>query len=203
MTTNPLPARKVCVYCGSSEDTDRVYIEAAYRLGEILAEHSVEILYGGGAIGCMGQLARGALARGGRVIGVIPKFMQELEWGQKGLTQLQVVEDLRERKHLMMAETDAVIALPGGSGTLEELLEALTLKRLGLYMKPIVLVNVRHFFDPLLEMLQRCIAERFMDARHAAIWQVVETPEAVLQALREPLKWDRGAVAYATVRKLL
>ena len=115
-----------------------------------LPEHSIVTVYGGGAIGSMGRLAEGVLSKGGRIVGVIPRFMQELEWDHKGLSELQVVENMRERKHIMLTDSDAAIALPGGSGTLEELLEAISLKRLGIYLNPIVLVNVRGFFDPLL-----------------------------------------------------
>src|SRR5208283_4762849 len=157
------PIRKVCVYCASSEKSDAIYLDAARRVGEILAENSIVTVYGGGAIGSMGRLAEGVLAKGGKIIGVIPRFMQELEWDHKGLTELQVVENMRERKHIMLTDSDAAIALPGGSGTLEELMEAISLKRLGIYLNPIVLVNVRGFFDPLLALLRRCIEERFMD----------------------------------------
>src|SRR5262249_19594441 len=143
------------------------YREAAFRLGAVLAEERVGIVYGGGARGSMGALADGALSKGGRVVGILPRFMAELEWGHPGLTELELVEDMRVRKHMMLARSQAAIALPGGCGTLEELLEAITLKRLGLYLSPIVLVNTRGFFEPLLELLARAINENFMDQRHA------------------------------------
>jgi uncharacterized protein (TIGR00730 family) len=114
----------------------------------------------------MGALADGALSRGGRITGVLPRFMNDLEWGHAGLTELHLVEDMHTRKHRLLSGSYAVVALPGGSGTLEELLEAITLKRLGLYFGPIVLVNTRHFFDPLLQLLASAIEERFMDERH-------------------------------------
>jgi uncharacterized protein (TIGR00730 family) len=192
--------RKVCVYCASSAKSDEVYLEAARRLGEILAENSITTVYGGGAIGSMGRLAEGALSRQGKVIGVIPRFMQELEWDHKGLTELQVVENMRERKHIMLTDSDAAIALPGGSGTLEELMETISLKRLGIYLKPIVLVNTRGFYQPLLELLKRCIDERFMDERHAAMWQVVERAEDVLSAIRTAPSWNHEARQFATLR---
>ncbi len=155
--------RAVCVYCASSRTSHPDYRAAARRLGEVLAHEGVGIVYGGGAVGSMGALADGALSAGGRVIGILPRFMAELEWGHKGLTDLQLVEDLRTRKHMMLTLSQAAIALPGGSGTLEELLEAITLKRLGLYLNPIVLVNTRGFFTPLLEVLTRAVDEHFMD----------------------------------------
>src|SRR5215831_288547 len=165
--------RAVCVYCASSRSAHPDYRTAARRLGEVLATEGVGIVYGGGAVGSMGALADGALSRGGRVIGILPRFMAELEWGHKELTELQLVEDLRTRKHLMLTLSQAAIALPGGSGTLEELLEAITLKRLGLYLNPIVLINTRGFFNSLQELLSRAVEEHFMDPRHLLMWQVV------------------------------
>src|SRR6187402_2013245 len=160
------PARAVCVYCASSRASHPEYREAAFRLGEVLATQGLSIVYGGGARGSMGALADGALSKGGRVVGILPRFMADLEWGHAGLSELELVEDMRIRKHLMLARSQAAIALPGGSGTLEELLEAITLKRLGLYLNPILLVNTRGFFNPLLDVLNHAIAEHFMDERH-------------------------------------
>src|SRR3979490_1598163 len=169
--------RAVCVYCASSPLAHPDYRAAARRLGEALAAQGVEIVYGGGALGSMGALADGALSHGGRVIGILPRFMAELEGGEQGLTDLQLVEDLRARKHMMLTLSQAAIALPGGSGTLEELLEAITLKRLGLYLNPIVLVNPRGFFTPLLAVLTRAVEERFIDPRPLMMWQGGATPQ--------------------------
>jgi uncharacterized protein (TIGR00730 family) len=191
--------RSVCVYCASSRIAHPDYRAAAYHLGEVLARASLGIVYGGGAAGSMGALADGALSAGGRVIGILPRFMAELEWGHKGLTDLQLVEDLRTRKHLMLTLSQAAIALPGGCGTLEELLEAITLKRLGLYLNPIVLVNTRGFFAPLLELLERAVDERFMDPRHLAMWQVVAAPEEVPAALASAPAWSAAARSFAAV----
>jgi uncharacterized protein (TIGR00730 family) len=191
--------RAVCVYCASSRISHIDYRSAAFRLGEVLAQEGVAIVYGGGAVGSMGALADGALSRGGRVIGILPRFMAELEWGHKGLSDLQLVEDLRARKHTMLALSQAAIALPGGSGTLEELLEAITLKRLGLYLNPIVLVNTRSFFAPLLDLLARAVEERFMDPRHRLMWQVVATPEEVPGALATAPAWSAEARSFAAV----
>jgi uncharacterized protein (TIGR00730 family) len=191
--------RAVCVYCASSRIAHPDYRAAARRLGEVLAREGVGIVYGGGAVGSMGALADGALSRGGRVIGILPRFMADLEWGHKGLTDLQLVEDLRTRKHMMLTLSQAAIALPGGSGTLEELLEAITLKRLGLYLNPILLVNTRGFFEPLIELLSRAVEERFMDERHRLMWQVVGTPEEVPAALASAPPWSPEARAFASV----
>ena len=189
--------RRVCVYCASSELCDKSFKSEAYRLGELLAENGTRIVYGGGRCGLMGQLASGALARGGHVIGIMPRFMQELEWGHPGLTELEIVEDMRERKHRMLTGSDAAIALPGGCGTLEELLEAITLKRLGIYLRPIIIVNMRGYFDPLLEMLDRAAQERFMDVRHLEMWRVAKNAEQALDAIKTSSAWSAEARQYA------
>jgi uncharacterized protein (TIGR00730 family) len=197
--SEPQPRRAVCVYCASSQTSHREYREVAFRLGAVLAGVGLEVVYGGGARGSMGALADGALSRGGRVVGVLPRFMADLEWGHPGLTELELVEDMRVRKHMMLTRSQGAIALPGGSGTLEELLEAITLKRLGLYLNPILLVNTRGFFDPLLELLARAIEERFMDARHARMWEVVSQPEEVPEALNRAPRWDVEARGFAAL----
>jgi len=191
--------RAVCVYCASSRQAHPDYRAAAHRLGEVLANAGIGIIYGGGAVGSMGALADGALARGGRVTGILPQFMADLEWGHRRLTELQLVEDLRTRKHLMLTLSQAAIALPGGSGTLEELLEAITLKRLGLYVNPIVLVNTRAFFAPLLALLEQAVSEHFMDPRHLDMWQVVATPEEVPEALASAPAWSPEARSFAAL----
>lgn len=197
-TGAPPAIRRVCVYCASSSESDPEHRDAARGLGAHLAEGGVEIIYGGGGHGSMGALADGALSAGGRVVGVIPDFMRALEWNHPGLHELHVVEDMHARKRRMVQEADGVVALPGGCGTLEELLEALTWKRLGLFFGPIVLVNVRRFYDPLVALLQRAIDERFMDPRHAAMWHVVDEPGQVLDALRAAAPWPRDARGFAT-----
>jgi len=191
--------RAVCVYCASSNASHPEYREVAFRLGAVLAGQGLGIVYGGGARGSMGALADGALSKGGRVVGILPKFMADLEWGHQGLTELELVEDMRIRKHMMLARSQAAIALPGGCGTLEELLEAITLKRLGLYLNPIVLVNTRAFFDPLIELLTRAVEERFMDERHVRMWEVVAQPEDVPGALDRALAWSAEARAFAAL----
>jgi uncharacterized protein (TIGR00730 family) len=197
--SDALPERAVCVYCASSRVAHPDYRAAAYRLGTVLAAGGFAIVYGGGAAGSMGALADGALSRGGRVIGILPRFMDELEWGHKGLSELQLVEDMRTRKHLMLARSQAAVALPGGCGTLEELLEAITLKRLGLYLNPIVLVNTRGFFDPLLTQLAQAVEERFMDERHLRMWSVVAFPDEVPQALLSAPEWTQDARKFAAL----
>src|ERR1700674_954416 len=181
--------KRVCVYCASSRTCDAAYHDAAATLGRELARNKVTLVYGGGSVGSMGHLADAALAEGGRVIGGLPRFMYDLEWGHRGLSELLIVNDLHERKRLMIDEVDAVIALPGGCGTLEELFEAITWKRLGLYFGPVVLVNVGGFFDPCIELLNRCVDERFMDEKHRAMWSVAGNAEGVMAAIAAAPPW--------------
>ncbi len=193
--------KRVCVYCASSDYSDQVYLNAAYRLGEILAEKSITIVYGGGSAGLMGMLANGALSKGGKVVGIIPQFMYELEWGHEGLTELQIVNNMHERKELMMMNTDAAIALPGGSGTLEELFETITLKRLGVYLNPIILVNIKNFFDPCIQLLENAVIEKFMDERNKLMWKVVDDPSNVLEAIIASPVWTEESRHFATLKK--
>jgi uncharacterized protein (TIGR00730 family) len=193
-------SRSVLVYCASSRACDAHYHEVARRLGALLAGADCTVVYGGGRAGSMGALAEGALGAGGRIVGVIPKFMVDLEWGHDDLTELHVVEDMRTRKHEMLTRASAVVALPGGTGTLEELFEAITLKRLGLYLGPIVIVNTRGFYDPLVAQLESAIGERFMDARHAAMWTVVAEPEDVLAAIDAAASWGEDSRDFPVVR---
>ena len=194
------PGRNACVYCASSRVCDPHYHEVARRLGVLLAKAGWTVVYGGGRSGSMGALAEGALGAGGRVVGIIPKFMRDLEWGHEQLSELHVVEDMRTRKHEMLTRASAVIALAGGTGTLEELLEALTLKRLGLFLGPIVLVNTRDYYAPLLAQLASAIDGRFMDARHGGLWTVVAEPESVLQAIESAPEWSPANRDFAVVR---
>ena len=197
MSAAPPLERRVCVYCASSQSCAPVYHDAAWRLGGVLADAGFTVVYGGGATGSMGAVANGALARGGRVVGVLPRFMAELEWGHDRLSELHLVDDMRTRKHEMLSRSQGVVALPGGSGTLEELLEAISLKRLGIFLGPIVLVNTKGFFDPLLALLGNAVAERFMDERHLAMWQVVAEPEHVPAELASAPAWDESARRFA------
>jgi uncharacterized protein (TIGR00730 family) len=190
----------ICVYCASSQRCDQIYRDTARKLGQVLAERGYSIIYGGGAVGLMGALADGAVASGGRVVGVMPRFMMELEWAHRDLTELRVVEDMRARKHAMLSESEGLVTLPGGSGTLEELFEAITLKRLGLSTHPIVLVNTRDYFRRLIDVLEHAIAEHFMDERHRQMWQVVATPEEVPAALASAPPWSAAAREFAAVR---
>lgn len=180
----------VCVYCASSTQVAPVYREAAAELGRLLGGRHVRVVNGAGNTGLMCAVSDGALAVGGTVTGVIPRFMVEQDWCHKGLTELVKVEDMHERKQRMADLSDAVIALPGGCGTLEELLEIITWKQLGLYFNPIVILNVNGYFDPLLEMFRKAVDEHFMRPQHASLWAVASTPAEAVELVYSEPRWD-------------
>jgi uncharacterized protein (TIGR00730 family) len=189
----------VTVYASSSSALKPVYYDAARRTGEILAGAGKSIIYGAGGGGLMGAVADGALSSNGKVYGVVPEFLQDLELTHRGLTGLRVVKNMRVRKELMLEGSGAVVALPGGSGTFEELFEAMTMKRLGQWLGPIVLVNTSRFYDGLLQFLKHSIDERFMGRSHLKMWSVVDQPEQVLDAIENSHAWEADALQYANV----
>lgn len=190
MQAQPTSIQSLCVYCASSSKVHADYFEAARQLGTLMAKKGIGLVYGAGNMGLMGSVADAVLDGGGRVTGVIPRFMVERGWHHRQLTELRVTEDMHQRKRLMARLGDASIALPGGCGTLEELLEVITWKQLGLYLKPIVLLNVRGYFDPLLGMFARAVDEHFMGKAHATLWTVAETPAEALSRLAETPLWN-------------
>ena len=183
--------KNVCVYSASSTKIAPAYFAVAEELGHLLASKGINLINGAGSIGLMAATSNAALASGGTVTGVIPQFMVEQGWHHTGLTQLISTETMHERKRLMADMSDGVIALPGGCGTLEELLEIITWKQLGLYLKPIVVLNVDGYFNPLLEMLHKAIDENFMRPEHGNIWVVAETPEEAVQLLYDTPVWSK------------
>ena len=191
--------KTVTVYASSSSALKPVYYDAARRLGEVLAGAGKSIVYGAGGHGLMGAVADGALSRNGEVYGVVPQFLQDLELTHEGLTRLKIVEDMHTRKQLMLQGSDAVVTLPGGSGTYEEMFEAVTMKRLGQWVGPIILVNTNGFYDGLLEFMHHSIAERFMGSNHLKMWSVVDEPEGVLDAINDSEEWDADALQFANV----
>lgn len=190
--------RHVLVFCASSGSCDPAFHAAAASLGRALARAGDTVVYGGGAVGSMGALADAALAEGGRVIGIIPRFMREREWAHTGITDLRLVDDMQSRKRAMLALADAIVTLPGGSGTFEELFEALTAKRLGLFQNPIVIVNQAGFYDPLFTLLRSSVDERFMSEAHLDMWQSVDHVDHVLPALAAATPWPEDALRFAT-----
>lgn len=189
----------VCVYSASSTKIDPVYFEVARELGELLGQKHIHLINGAGNMGLMSAVADATLAAGGEVIGVIPKFMIEQGWHHTGLTTLLEVKTMHERKQTMADLSDAVIALPGGCGTLEELLEVITWKQLGLYLNPIVILNIKGYFDPLLAMLQKAVDENFMREQHGAIWHVARTPQEAIELIYTTPRWDASIRKFAAI----
>jgi uncharacterized protein (TIGR00730 family) len=175
--------RRLCVYCGSSNDVDARYHEAAAELGRALVDRGIELVFGGGRVGLMGTLADAVLASGGRVYGVIPEKLQALELAHEGCTELFLVDSMHTRKMMMAQLSDAFAALPGGFGTLEELFEATTWAQLNYHRKPVGLLNVDGFYDPLLTFIQRANAEGFIRDLHADLISVHTHPAALLDGL--------------------
>lgn len=189
----------VCVYSASSTKIASVYFEAAEKLGSLLAKQHIRLINGAGSIGLMRSVADAVLENGGEVTGVIPHFMVEQNWHHTGLTELIEVTSMHERKQKMANLSDGIIALPGGCGTLEELLEIITWKQLGLYLNPIIILNVNGFFGPLLEMLERAIEENFMRRQHGDIWKVARTPEEAVELLQTTPVWDASIRKFAAI----
>ena len=175
----------ICVYCASSANVAQTYLDAAFSLGKLIASTGKQVVCGAGCTGLMGALIDGAIAQNGQAIGVIPQFMVENGWHHSQLTKMEVTDNMHERKKRMAELSSAVIALPGGCGTLEELLEIITWRQLGLYSGNIVILNISGYYNPLLEMLDNAISQGFMKKDHSQLWQVTTTPEeAVEMALR-------------------
>ncbi len=196
MTSRP---GTVCVFCGSNVGADPRYRESAATLGRLLAERRIGIVYGGGRVGLMGVVADAALQAGGQVVGVIPEAIAEREVAHHGLTDLIVVRSMHARKAMMAERADALVALPGGLGTFEELLEILTWSQLGIHRKPVGLLNVAGYYDPLLALIDRAISERFMPADHRGLLIDAAEPGQLMDAvesrelLSPPKKWlDRS-----------
>lgn len=175
----------ITVFGASSAQVDSAYKNAAYELGKLLAQNGITCVCGAGNCGLMQAVSDGTLEHGGNVTGVIPQFMVDNGWCHAGLTQTIITQDMHERKETMSRLADAVIALPGGCGTLEELLEIITWKQLGLYKGVILILNTNGFYNNLLAMLQHCIEENFMKTSHASLWHVASSPQKAISILDE------------------
>lgn len=190
---------RVCVYCASSSKINPIYFETAEKLGKIFANNNTELIYGGGSVGLMGKLADTIMDAGGKVTGVIPRFMCEVEWQHNGISDLVITETMHERKEKMATLADAVVALPGGCGTIEELMEVITWKQLGIFNKPIVILNVNNYYSHLIAQLEQSIDEHFMIEKHREMWTVVTTAEDVLGAIKSAKSWDETARNFAKI----
>ncbi len=189
------------MYAASSELVPQSYFEATKVVGKVLAAADIKVVYGGGGSGLMGALADSVLENNGKIKGIIPDFMIEVEWQHQSLTELEVVETMSIRKMKFLEGTDAVLALPGGTGTLEELLEVITLKRLGKYTGRIIILNKDGYYDPLLAMLDKCISESFMSPDHRNIWDVINEPLKLLSVLNNGENWNVTHIREAKLKR--
>ena len=179
----PFELKRICVFCGSHFGADPAYRAAAVDFGRQMVERGLGLVYGGGDVGMMGTLADEVMAGGGEVIGVIPRSLRDREVAHEGITDLQVVDSMHERKRLMYAQADAVVALPGGIGTLDELFESMTWNQLGIHLKPAGVLNVGGYFDPLVAMLDRALEQGFVGRAYTDFLLVEPTADALLDAL--------------------
>ena len=188
---------KICVYCSSSSKINDKYFKATENLAKEFIKEKISVVYGGGGGGLMGHLADTIIDNGGKIKGISPRFMKDIEWTHKRLTDLELVDTMHERKSKFLKGIDGIVALPGGCGTLDELIEVITLKRLGLFTKPIIILNVDGFYDPFKEMLEKCVDEKFMDDKHLEMWQFVDDFKDVVPSIRNAKPWNSDALKFA------
>jgi hypothetical protein len=186
----------VVVYCASSPQIGQEYFEAAERLGQLCADQGIAVINGAGKQGLMGALNNSTLAHGGTAIGIIPQFMVDAGWCHENLTETIFTETIHERKSLMAEISDAAFALPGGIGTLEELSEIITWKQLGLYNKPIIIVNINGYYDLLLRFLDKMMSEQFMNPDYRQMWKVASSPEEAIESLKNFPVWNPSFTKY-------
>lgn len=191
--------KSVAVYCASSTKMYKVYFDAAFQLGKLMAERGVTLVYGGGAVGLMGAICDGVKTHGGKAIGVIPRFMVEKGWLRPGLDEVIQVETMAERKRIMAEISDASMALPGGVGTFDELMDIVALKKLGLYLKPVIVVNTCGFYKPLDELLERSITEKFQGEQYRHLWKMVDTPEEAMGLVFTEPYWTEDVIQNAAI----
>jgi uncharacterized protein (TIGR00730 family) len=191
--------KSIAVYCASSNKVRASFMDAAERLGASLASHGMRMIYGDGGIGLMAAVARGALQAGGEVIGVIPQFMVDQGWNNPHSTQTIVTQTMHERKAKICEISDAMVALPGGIGTFEELLECLTWKQLGLHHNPVVILNTDGYYDTLLACIDLMVEEQMMRPIHKEMFVVVSDPEDVIPAIMNAKEWDPNTRRLAAI----
>jgi len=179
----------ICVFASSSSRIDAAYADAASELGLLFAKEGIDVVYGGGGIGLMGKIADAVMQNGGKITGVIPSFMKDEGWDHSDVDDMIITPDMGLRKKRMFELADAIVALPGGVGTLEELTEAITLKQLGLFKGPIIILNTLNFYKSLIEFLDHMIAGHFLRYEHKGMWEIADTPEEVIKYLSGNNEW--------------
>ena len=182
--------KTIVVYGASSSEAEQVFVDAAYQLGGLIAKAGKRLVSGAGSTGLMAAVENGALDAGGVSIGIIPQFMVDNGWLHQGLTETIITPSMHERKKRMSQMADAVIALPGGTGTFEELFEIITWKMLGLFVKPIIILNSDNYYDPLLDMLDRTAQRHFMNPVFKKLWAVAKTPEEAIKLVDTLSDWN-------------
>ena len=191
--------KRICIYCSSSTKIVDCYFRDAYKLGQLMAAQGIAVVNGAGSIGLMQASTDGCMEAGGEAIGIIPSFMIKEGWCHQGMTQIVETPDMHIRQQKMAELSDAAIILPGGCGTFAELMELITWKQLGLYLKPIVILNTNGYYDSLLQALQQAAEQNFMRQQHTAIWRVAETPEEALKMVLETPLWDTSIRRFAAI----
>ena len=180
---------RVCIFASSSSRINSDYADAASELGLLLSRAGTEVVFGGGGIGLMGRLADTIIENKGTITGVIPSFMKDQGWDHSDVNEMIITSDMGERKKQMFAMADAIVALPGGVGTLEELTEAITLKQLGLFRGPVIILNTLDFYKSLIDFFEHMVSENFLRYEHKAIWEIADTPEEVMTLLAKNDSW--------------
>lgn len=191
--------KRITVFCASSTKSKEIYLDDARKLGNLIAENNDLLVYGGGRHGLMGAVSDGALEIGGRVVGVIPEFMVNLEWGRDDIFSLELTQDMESRKLKMIIGSDAIVVLPGGSGTMEEFYQVLTMKRLGQYINPVIVVNTNGFFDKWIEFMEVTVSENFLGRDHLKMFTVVSDSSRLYMAISDSHIWSEEDIDKALV----
>ena len=190
---------RVCIFASSSSRINNDYADAASELGLLLSRAGIEVVFGGGGIGLMGKLADTIIENKGSITGVIPAFMKDQGWDHSAVNEMIITSDMGERKKQMFAMADAIIALPGGVGTLEELTEAITLKQLGLFRGPVIILNTLNFYKSLIDFFEHMVSEYFLRYEHKAIWEIADNPEEVMSILGKNDSWLSDPIRIAKI----
>ncbi|MGQ1889430.1 TIGR00730 family Rossman fold protein [Thermophagus sp. OGC60D27] len=191
--------KNIAVFCASSPLVPRKYFDAATKASSALINAGYGIIYGGGSNGLMGAVADEALKHNAPVTGVIPRFMVEVEWQHKKVDDMVLVDTMHQRKELMVKNSSGILALPGGIGTLEELFEVLSLKKLGQYPHPVIILNTDGYFDGLTQLFHKMTDESFMRPIHQEMWSMVQSPDEIVPALKNSKPWGKDAISFAAL----
>lgn len=191
--------KRICVYCASSTQISEEYFKAAKEVGRLIALNGMELVNGAGNMGLMAASADGCMEAGGKAIGIIPTFMVRENWCHQGMTEIIETTDMHVRQEMMAEMSDAALVLPGGCGTFAELMELITWKQLGIYLKPIVILNTNGYFNPILEMLQKAADQNFMRQQHTGIWRVANTPAEAIEFIQNTPLWDTAVRRFAAL----